>query len=299
MLFGFLTWEEFLWELLSAIPIHAASVFLLARLLDLRFKHAFWVCECFIVFVLPFFRSFIPVFLRAPLSLLELFFLPLLASRGRLSCRIVICMAGSLFALVSEVPSGATWILITGLPYTNEALLENLPVSIAVGQISPLTVIVMYALFRPIAAKLMREGGPSALADMPFIFAAVMPFVSLLLMATILRYVLVEAGGNAYFVGMVGVEGAWIAAFLLLYVSIDQYLVKRSADARAEVLARGVEEQLGAYARVVRRVESVAKVRHDLRNQAQAALLAADGGERGRARAQVEEMLAVAKGAGE
>lgn len=298
MLSGFLAWEEFLWELFSAIPMHAASVFLLARLLDLRFKRTFWACECFIVFVLPFFRSFIPVLLRTPLSLLELFFLPLLASRGRLSCRVVICLAGSLFALVSEVPSGAVWILVTGLPYTNEALLENLPVSIAVGQISPLTAMVVYALFRPVAAKLMREGGASGFSDAPFILAAVMPLASLLLMATILRYVLVEAGGNVYFVGMVGVEVVWVAAFLLLYVSIDQYLSRRSTDLRAEVLERGVEEQLDAYAHEVGRIEGVARVRHDLRNQAQTALLAADAGEAGRARGLVAEMLAVAKGLG-
>lgn len=212
--------------------------------------------------------------------------------------RVFLCLAAMVCQIAGEMPTAVLWSNVMGVPYTNEELIRHLPMALATGYLTIASVVVLFSLVRVLFDRMRRDETKSA-SMLPVLVTSVHLTVVTFAGQAMTRYSLAGGGTASLYSALIVICVFQVFSILLLYVSADQYASKRSADVRAEVLARGVEEQLGAYAQVARRIEGVARVRHDLRNQAQATLLAADAGERDRARAQVEEMLAVAKGAGE
>lgn len=298
MLFGSLMWEEAVYELAVAAPLQLLVIFLLTRMLELRHARVFWTCEIFIIVVFCLLRMQVPSALLPFVGLLVGLAMPLAFSQGHLWERVLLCVAAIVCQMAGEMPTALLWTNLTGVPYTNEELVRHLPVAFATGYMTAFAVIVLFSLVRFVYGRLRCRREAGNVLMVPVLVTSASLAIAMLASQVTTRYSLTDGGTALLYSALVVICVFQVLSILLLYVSADQYAAKRSADLRAEVLARGVEEQLGAYAHEVERIEGVAKVRHDLRNQAQGALLAAGAGERGRARGLVAEMLAMAKGSG-
>lgn len=296
MLFGLISWEHLIWTLVVSIPSQLITLYLEMRILDIRHARAFWAIELVLSFGLFPFRMTIPSTLRILIAVFTIIVLPVVFSRGGLLLRVLVAFATLILQSAGELPTGIIWTALTGAAYTNEELYRNLPLALAVGPTMTVFIIVLLLLLRRFVNRFMHaEIGESPLV-LPVALVAIVPVMFFICFSAIGRYGGITAGYFMVMVMTTFVSVVQVVALLGFYVSADQYAAKRADDVRSRVLTQSVELQLSAYAHVVDRIENVARIRHDLRNQAQAALLAAYAGERGRARAQVAEMLDVARG---
>ena len=295
MLFGLISWEHLIWTLVISVPSQIITLYLEMRILDIRHARAFWSIELALLLLFPF-RMLIPPAFRILIAIVTVIVLPVLFSRGGLLLRVLVTFLTLLLQTMSELPTGALWTALTGVAYTNEELYRNLPLALALGPLMVAFLIVFLLLLRWFVNKFLHADMDTSPLVLPVVLVAVQPVAFYVAIASIGRYGEIEAGFFPMMIGTVLVSALQVVAISVFYISANQYAAKCADDARSRVLAQSVELQLGAYAHVVGRVENIARVRHDLRNQAQAALLAAEAGERGRARAQVAEMLEVARG---
>lgn len=75
-----------------------------------------------------------------------------------------------------------------------------------------------------------------------------------------------------------------LAADILIVLAMERQVGKIRDEERAASLQRQLDEYLEAYAPVSQRIEKAAKLRHDLRNQMQVAIVLAERGQNDRAR---------------
>ena len=295
MPFG-ITWEHLAWTFVVSVPAQLITLYLEMRILEIRNARVFWIVELVLTIGLFPFRMAIPSMLRIFIAVVTVIVLPVVFSRGGLLLRVLVAFATLVLQTMSELPTGLIWTALTGSAYTNEELYQNISLALVIGPLMTVFTLVFLMLLRRFVDRFMHAEVEESPFVLPVVVVAIVPVMFFVGFSAIGRYGGIPAGFFAVMVMTTLVSVLQVVALLVFYVSADQYAAKRADDVRSRMLAQSVELQMAAYARVVERIENVAKLRHDLRNQAQAALLAAESGERERARAQVAGMLEVARG---
>ena len=265
------------------------------RILDIRHANAFWIIEAVLAFGLFPFRMLIPPPVRVFQGVFTIVILPILFSRGGLLLRVIVAFLVLLIQIMAELPTALIWGIVTRVAYTNENLYDHFPFSLALGLLTWVFCLFFLLLLRRFVARFTNGD----LVDSPFIFpvvlAAVQPIIFYIALIIVVRYGGIDTEIISIHTGLMAIAFIQIIALMLVCISVGQYASKRADDLRAQMLAEGVKAQLETYERVVARIENMAKLRHDLRNQVQSAQLAAEQGEYKRARAQVMEMLTFAQ----
>lgn len=295
MLFGLVPYEQVAYELVVAIPAQLLYAFLIAGLLDIRFKRVFWSGEIVLnVFLLPF-RTLMSLPVRLLIALAVYALLPLATSRGGLMRRVAVCLASMVLAPLADGPGAFVFAALTGLDYTPTVLSGHLGAAFLSGLLSMVTLAVLFTVLRMGLGKLFGavDSGFSARFALPACVAILQPIaVFVIVSQSLLR--IGQAAPLAYF--WLFVVGFFeTISVLLLYVSAEQYAAKQHADLRAQILQDGLDAQLASYGTVVQRIEETAHLRHDLRNQMQTVEMLEKQGQRTRAKEQVREMISACR----
>ena len=126
--------------------------------------------------------------------------------------------------------------------------------------------------------------GQSASPPMTLARAPSIPAMAMMTLALVMG-VYLGRGSNVLYLGTAALSLICVVADFALFVSMGRYARKRREDQRADLLERQLGDYLAQCDEFVSEVERAARLRHDVRNQAHAAMALADQGEFRRARA--------------
>lgn len=214
--------------------------------------------------------------------------LPFFLFEGSAPVRAVTVLAGFVCESCAMLVFYAAFALVTGQPVPEndgvyvQFVLANLS-AYAISSVVGWLVLLMLLRLVSIAAR--RFAGMEG-SRLSWIFAAFAMTHILLMLALGIAIAMIDT--SALFLSVAMTLGALcLMADVLLFSSMDRALRAEKDDERARVLAAALDTRLERCGVFVSEVEQTAKMRHDVRNQAQVVLTLAERGEWGRAREQV------------
>lgn len=257
-----------------------------SRLLPTRHP---WLIASAVFFPLLFLNTVANQFIDGAAALILMAFslgvVPFLLFEGKTSLKVVavaICLACE---AASDIAREVLWALLTGITIPEDpvaysyAAWGSLPEYAASCVVSALLLGVLLAWLRRFLLRLSSYSE----APVNWLYLAFPAVQCMLFLSLGLLCALVDLD-----TGMVGILGALVALCLatdwLLLVSMEKHARKRREDQRAALLQRNLDACLVRCDAFVAEAEQTAKMRHDVRNQAHAAMALAERGEFSRAR---------------
>lgn len=287
-------------DLTGVPPFEIVFTYVWTKILPLRSNVAFWCTRLGIEIPFLLFRSLLPPVLVGILGAVVSALLPYLFSTGPRSRRILVVLLANVILFAAELLGGALWMALTGeATVSNEASRRHLAafyfVHVAHILIASAAFYGMWRWTRRLHAVDAGSGASGvgkakAEADGGMWLYVLFPLAQLGLLSVILpmqQWMRFE-GQDALVFGGVVVVLLCGAVDVLLVRQLSRYRKRRLADQRAALLEGQLAAYLERYGETVREVETVARVRHDLKNQLLAADETAHRGDVRRARAQLE-----------
>ena len=268
-------------EVVGTFASDVVIAFAWTRLLRMRSNALFWLLLLpFMAFVLAV-RNEIGSDARFLFLFMSSALLPFLVSVDRPLRKLLVIALVNVSIIVAEAVSISVWYLMTGLDIvSHDAAVANLG---AFSVVHVLHVAILTVLFVVLRIALDRFDREETWDVRSFVLFPIVQ-AALLAMALIMGIYLHRSSNILYF-GVAALSLVCLAADSALFVSMGRYARKRREDQRAGLLQRQLDDYLAQCNAFVLEVERSAKLRHDVRNQAHAALALADQGEFSRARA--------------
>ena len=276
---------------LGCIPRLALYTYAMTRMLDVRRPRLFFgACMAAAVAVVPFLPLF-PLFARF-LLMMVFCLIPAFAARDRVSHRVFIAVAAIIVLVVTDSAAVLAWLGIVGDDLTVASARGNLSVYAAISAIHLVVLGVLYTGLRHWTNRFLNLDVRRYVGEGPryFVLFPLMQLPLLCIAAIGLLQVPSEWSAQATAL-MFSMSLLSLAADLLLFYAVDQFVLERYDAARVEALEMRLDSDLRRYRQLALVLENSAQLRHDLRNQVQVIHALADRGEFDRARTCVAELL--------
>lgn len=277
--------------ILGGIPRLALYTYAMMRMLDVRRPRlCFGVCVAAAIVAVPF-LPFVSSFARF-LIVMAFCLLPAFAACDRIVHRVFIVVAAIVVLVVSDSAAALAWIGVVGDDLTIASARGNLSVYAAVSAIHLAVLGILYTGLGHYTNRFLNADVRRYVGEGPKYFV-LFPLMQLplLCIATIgLLQVPPEWSAQAITL-MFSMSFLGLAADLLLFYAVDQFVLERYDAARVEVLTMRLDSDLRRYRQLALVLENSAQLRHDLRNQVQVIHALADRGEFDRARTCAAELL--------
>ena len=294
MLFGFLPVREALWGLTVSVPVQAYGMWWVYRLLDIRYRRTYIVCEALLIAAVVPFHGIAPGWASAVMQLAQAVLVPLATSRGGLVYRFTVCAVAVLIACLTEAALANIWVIATGTAYSFEPLANAWPYSILCAPVTMFLSAVLFMTFREVVFSRRELWGLDGAAHEGMgrgvfvicAFVLIYAVLNCMFFITVKDSVLPEAvvlDAVIFSLLLVSLVGA--AAAIVALVGYNRDLMeRRRTETQVKVLEGRVSSALRAYEDVVESIEAAARFRHDVRNQIQvfAAVAEQEGAERAR-----------------
>ena len=261
-------------DVLGTAPVEAVIIYTWSRVLHMRNRAAFYLLmsSCMLVVVLT--RGDAGTGMRFAYLVFTGGVLPFLMADERPARKVFVIALMNVAIMIAEVLGTALWYGMTGIDiidYDNtRAHLGEFAIMHAVH------LVLMIALFAALRLALQRGE-----------FAAV-PLVSGRAGSSADGSpdcrVYARLGSSMLFYGMSVLAIGCFVVDAMLFASMDRYARKRHEDQRAALLQGQLDACLAQCNAFVLEVEQTARMRHDVRNQAHAAMVLAERGDYARAR---------------
>ena len=206
--------------------------------------------------------------------------LPFLMADERPARKVFVIALMNVAIMIAEVLGTALWYGMTGIDiidYDNtRAHLGEFAIMHAVH------LVLMIALFAALRLALQRGESAGSMNLRLFLWFPVVQ--ALLLTVPLIAGVYARLGSSVLFYGMSVLAIGCFVVDAMLFASMDRYARKRHEDQRAALLQGQLDACLAQCNAFVLEVEQTARMRHDVRNQAHAAMALAERGDYVRAR---------------
>ncbi len=263
---------------------------------------AFWLVFLTGLFALALAHSLSEPIPRAILSILLQIVFPVFALRGRMSTKVILCIAAQFIEIAAEMIVWGLWVQITGYNILDQSVyLIHLPEYIAAMFIDlALVACAFWGLSRFSKQAFLRSSSlnhePCPQLSLSVVFP-MFPASQLLLVLMLLFVSLTIVKSSA---GHIATVAAVILICLisdaLLLVQMQCFIAKRFTDMRAEALEQQVAEYLVSAAGVQEQLRDAARLRHDLRNHLQVVEGLCERSETAAAKAYLDEAAQMLKG---
>lgn len=206
--------------------------------------------------------------------------IPFAVSTDRPSRKLLVIALVNASIIVAELVSISGWYLMTGLDIMDyDAAWSHMGAFTLTHVIHLIVLTILFSCLRVALNRIDHEEGQGVQGFAWF------PVVQAIMLALALAAgVYLHRGSNVLYFGMAALSFVCLAADGALFLSMSRFARKRREDQRAALL----QEQLDAYLErcdaFVAEAEQTAKMRHDMRNQAHAAMALAERGDYAQAR---------------
>lgn len=273
---------------LVALPCQLVLIYAATRLLDIRHKGWYWLAS--IVVLLPF--LVMQDFLGQPGRMLigtVAMIVPWLAfACDPLPRRLFASVLLLLVVVIAEIPPTLLWSHLIGPELMlGPAVEEDLSAFIAAHLLHLVVLIGLLVVLEAVERWMESTSTRDGLAQ--FIGFIVVQYLLIAFSVGVM-----EVTGNlshAVVVGNLIVAVACVVADAFFFPLMERYNLKVLEDQRAQMLALELSHYLARYEGIEREVSAVARVRHDLRNQANVALMLIEQGALARASAYADELI--------
>lgn len=277
--------------LLGGIPRLVLYFYAMTRLLDMRHpRPCFCVCSvaaAVVVSVLPFAA---PVVRFA--AMMALCLLPAFMARNRPSHSVLIVVASIVVLVASDSAMALLWLGLVGADLTVASAGDNLAAYAVVSGVHLLLLGAIYAAFHRYANRFLNADVQRYSGEGPKYFV-MFPLIQLpfLIIAAVGIFQVDSSWAMRVVALMLSMSLLALGADLLLFYSVEQFVLEQREAARVDVLRSRLDADLHRYRQLALVLENSAQLRHDIRNQVQVINALADRGEFDRARACVAELL--------
>ena len=277
-----------LMDLVFVMPSNLIMLVGYSKMLTYCRPKLFWTATVMPSLVMVVFRHAVDPVAFACLTLIVFNVLPVAFASDPLPRRLVVSVLLLVAILAGDTLCSFGWLAATGLAVGDYAVaLAHLPEFVFVHvAFWALFVLEVWGLW----AVLGRDRADRPVGDLRLFVGFLVAQSVLVMMLTVWTLHVFGGGGAAY--------GAATAAILVcaaadaaLFASFSRYRRCRLVDQRAALLEEQLAAYLERYGETVREVETVARVRHDVKNQLLAADETARRGDAERARAQLSAVM--------
>ncbi len=276
---------------LCGIPRLALYAYAMARMLDVRRPRLYFAtCAVAAVVAVPLLPT-IPLFARFLLMMAFCLF-PAFVARDRVAHRVFVVVVAIVMLVASDSAVALAWLGITGDDLVMSSARGHLPAYAAISAIHLVVLGILYTGLRHYVNRFLNPDVRRYVGEGPryFVLFPLMQLPLLCIAAVGLLQVPPEWSAQATAL-MFSMSVLSLAADLLLFYAVDQFVLERYDAARVEVLTMRLDSDLRRYRQLALVLENSAQLRHDLRNQVQVIHALADRGEFDRARTCVAELL--------
>ena len=267
-------------DVLGTAPVEAVIIYTWSRVLHMRNRAAFYLLmsSCMLVVVLT--RGDAGTGMRFAYLVFTGGVLPFLMADERPARKVFVIALMNVAIMIAEVLGTALWYGMTGIDiidYDNtRAHLGEFAIMHAVH------LVLMIALIAALRLALKRGESAGSMNLRLFLWFPVVQ--ALLLTVPLIAGVYARLGSSVLFYGMSVLAIGCFVVDAMLFASMDRYARKRHEDQRAALLQGQLDACLAQCNAFVLEVEQTARMRHDVRNQAHAAMALAERGDYVRAR---------------
>lgn len=273
---------------LVALPCQLVLIYAATRLLDIRHKGWYWLAS--IAVLMPF--LVMQDFLGQPGRMLigtVAMIVPWLAfARDPLPRRLFASVLLLLVVVIAEIPPTLLWSHLIGPELMlGPAVEEDLSAFIAAHLLHLVVLIGLLVALEAVERWMESTSTRDGLAQF-------IGFIAVQYLLIAFSVGIMEVTGDlsrAVVVGNLIVAVACVVADAFFFPLMERYNLKVLEDQRAQMLALELSHYLARYEGIEREVSAVARVRHDLRNQANVALMLIDQGALARASAYADELI--------
>ncbi len=240
--------------------------FACTKVLNIRNVPLFWVLRMAMSISTSLVRLDILPLVRLVIGLAEYFVLPYVMSRGRAGYRVFALVILFIAMSVSEVLGMVLWYALTGmLTVRGDDPSALMPEFWLVRVMHLLLVVLLLGSSGMALRKLSGEGHGHGF---PFIAGLL---ITQTLLLSLCIYAMQFLGGEKLFLSMgsMTLSLACVVVDVYLMVVVDRFERRRRAEGRVRMLEEQLSAYLERYQHVVKSIEGVARLRHDVRNQLQ------------------------------
>lgn len=250
------------------------------RLLRMRSNLLFWLLLLPFVTLVVSARSEVDVNARFFFLIVGYGAIPFIMSVDRPPRKLLVIALVNVGIIIAELVSIGGWYLMTGLDIVDYDVAWSHLGAYALTHVIHL--VVLTVLFGGLHAALNRFDCEEGHGIQGFLW---FPVIQAILLALALASgVYLRQGSDVLYFGMATLSLVCLAADVALFSSMRSFARKRREDQRAALLQRNLDACLAQCDTFVAEVERTAKMRHDVRNQAHAAMALAERGDFARAR---------------
>lgn len=271
-----------------ALPCQLVLIYAATRLLDIRRKGWYWAVS--IAVLLPFLvmQDFLGQPGRMLIGTMAMVVPWLVFARDPLPRRLFASVLLLLAVVIAEIPPTLLWSHLAGPELMLGPVAAEDRGSFIAAHLLHLVVligllVVLEAVERWMESTSTRDG-----------LAQFIGFIVVQYLLIAFSVGVMEMSGNlsqAVAVGNLIVATACVVADAFFFPLMERYNLKVLEDQRAQMLALELSHYLARYEEIEHEVSAVARVRHDLRNQANVILMFIDQGALARAAAYTDELL--------
>lgn len=309
VLFGYLPVREALWGLTVSVPVQAYGMWWVYRLLDVRYKRTYIICEALLILSVVPLHGIASGWASGVMQLMQAVVVPLATSRGGKVYRAAVCAVAVLIACLTEAALANVWVIATGTAYSFEPLAAAWPFSILCAPVTMFMTAILFMVFRELVFSRRELWGLEGAAHegmgrgvfVVCAFVLIYAVLNCMFFVTVKDSVLPEAvvsDGLIFSLLLITLVGVAMAIVALVSYNRD-LMERRRAEARIEALEGRVSSALRAYEDVVDSIENAARFRHDMRNQIQVFSAVAEQEGVERAREQLVDLAASVSAAAE
>lgn len=269
--------------LLDLVATFASDVLIAyawTRLLRMRSNLLFWLLMLPFVTLVVSARNEMDADARFFFLIMGYGVIPFVMSVDRPLRKVLVVAFVNVDIIIAELVSICGWYLMTGLDIVDYDVAWSHVGAFTLTHVIHLVVLTL--LFVGLHAAFERFDREEGRGTQTFVW---FPIVQALMLALALASgVYLRQGSDVLYFGMATLSSVCLLADAALFVSIRRFARKRREDQRAALLQEQLDACLARCDAFVVEVEQTAKMCHDVRNQAHAAMALAERGEFSRAR---------------
>lgn len=262
-------------DLLGTLPSNILIVYAWTRLLRMRSNALFWVVELVFVAVVVAGRNEVGSEARFLFLVVGYGLMPFVLSVDRPLRKLLVIALTNVIVIVAELVSIAGWYLMTGLDIVDyEAVRSHAGAFVLTHVVHLIVLVALFAAFHAALGRFDREHvqGSSGFVWFPIVQA-------LMLSIALASGVYLHRGSDVLYFGTAALSLMCLVADFALLVSMNRFARKQREDQRAALLQRHLDACLAQCDSFVVEAEQTAQMRHDVRNQAHAAMALAERGD--------------------
>lgn len=277
---------HFVIDFLSA-ALNLVCLYAVSTMLEPKNKALYWGLQVAALVGFAFIRTDVGPLERTALTLLLAVVLPVALTRGNVLHRLLVVSLCLAVLFVAEFFGNFVWIFITGAPTMDYgAAWAHLPETLFARTACIVLSVALYAGLR----RLMNRQGAGAVRTALFVGFPLVQVVLLTVGVAVGNGLFAESG--AFYGAATAAALVCVAADVTLFRSMERYQRRQDEERRAEALARQLAWGARQNAEIQESLGSVAKFRHDIRNQLQAIAVLVERGECILARNQLQALKA-------